>query len=112
MKYSRINAYRNMWIFVFFDLPVQTDKQRKNATKFRNSLLEFGFNMMQFSVYTRFVTSKQKANVYLRKINRIVPEDGFVSIFMITDKQYSQSINYWGKSEVKPNPIPGLFEIF
>lgn len=37
-----------MWLFVFFDLPVATKKQRKEATRFRKSLEKDGFTMMQF----------------------------------------------------------------
>ena len=38
MSFDRLNAYRVMWLFVFFDLPVTTKKQRKEATRFRKSL--------------------------------------------------------------------------
>ena len=51
MSENRINAYHVMWLFVFFDLPVTTKKERKDATQFRKSLEKDGFSMMQFSVY-------------------------------------------------------------
>ena len=53
MNYSRLNAYQIMWIFVFFDLPVTTKTERRKATRFRKDLLQDGFSMMQYSVYTR-----------------------------------------------------------
>jgi CRISPR-associated protein Cas2 len=46
MNQLRLNAYRIMWIFVMFDLPVGTDKERKAATDFRKKLLKDGFSML------------------------------------------------------------------
>ena len=39
-----------MWVWVLFDLPVLTSAERKRATRFRNDLLDLGFEMVQFSV--------------------------------------------------------------
>lgn len=44
----RLNAYRIMWLFVFFDLPTSTKKERKKASKFRKNLLDDGFNILFF----------------------------------------------------------------
>ena len=38
MTEFRLNAYHIMWLFVFFDLPTNTKKQRKNAVSFRKML--------------------------------------------------------------------------
>ncbi|MDE7469345.1 MAG: CRISPR-associated endonuclease Cas2, partial [Desulfovibrionaceae bacterium] len=48
-----VSGYRIMWILVMFDLPTVTREEQKRATEFRNSLLELGFQMMQYSVYIR-----------------------------------------------------------
>ena len=53
MSYERINAYHVMWLFVMFDLPVTTKKERKEAAVFRRNLEKDGFLMHQFSVYFR-----------------------------------------------------------
>ena len=42
-----------MRIVVFFDLPVVTAKEKKAAAKFRKFLIKDGYNMMQWSVYSR-----------------------------------------------------------
>ena len=57
-----------MWLVVLFDLPVGTKKERKAATKFRQHLLDLGFEMSQFSVYFRFCAGKEQADAYERKI--------------------------------------------
>ena len=45
---TALSGYRIMWVFVLFDLPVGTKKERKAATRFRHSLLDLGFEISQF----------------------------------------------------------------
>ncbi|MBN2520060.1 MAG: CRISPR-associated endonuclease Cas2 [Bacteroidales bacterium] len=103
MESVRLNAYHIMWVFVFFDLPVVTKKQRKKATQFRKILEKDGFTMMQYSVYIRHCASQESADLHVKRIKKAVPEEGQVSILMITDKQYGNIINLWGS---KFNPLP------
>ena len=46
-----LNGYAIMWLYVMFDLPVETKSQRRVAARFRKDLLKDGFTMHQFSVY-------------------------------------------------------------
>jgi len=103
MEHRRLNAYHIMWLFVFFDLPVTLKKDRKAASRFRKDLLKDGFSMMQFSVYNRHCASKESANVHLRRVKSLIPERGQVSILQVTDKQYGNIMNYWGK---RSDPLP------
>ena len=92
-----------MWLFVFFDLPVITKKERKMASGFRKNLLKDGFTMMQFSVYNRHCASKESAEVHIQRVKNFVPEKGQVSILEVTDKQYGNICNFWG---FKSKPLP------
>lgn len=92
-----------MWLFVFFDLPVTLKKDRKAASRFRKDLLKDGFGMMQFSVYNRHCASKESATVHVKRIKSFIPEKGQVSILQVTDKQYGDIMNFWGK---KSDPLP------
>lgn len=103
MEQTRLNAYHIMWLFVFFDLPVTLKKDRKAASRFRKDLLKDGFGMMQFSVYNRHCASKESANVHVKRVKSLIPEKGQVSILQVTDKQYGDIVNFWGK---KSNPLP------
>lgn len=98
----RLNAYRIMWLFVFFDLPTSTKKERKKASKFRKNLLDDGFNMLQYSIYIRHCASSESADVHERRVKGFMNEYGHVSILRITDKQYGNILNFWGK---KDNPL-------
>lgn len=101
-----------MWLFVFFDLPTNTKKERKAAARFRKDLLTDGFTMMQYSVYIRHCASSESADVHQRRIERIVPEEGQVSILRITDKQYGNIVNFWGKKTKSMTPAPKQLEMF
>lgn len=112
MNSERLNAYRIMWLFVFFDLPTETKKDRKNYTVFRKKLQQDGFSMMQYSVYIRHCPSKETADVHVKRVKKMLPPRGQVSITMITDKQYGGIVNFWGKGEKPLPPTPQQLEIF
>jgi CRISPR-associated protein Cas2 len=101
-----------MWLFVFFDLPVTTKKERKAASGFRKDLLKDGFTMMQFSVYVRHCASKESAEVHTKRIRRLVPEHGLVSILRVTDKQYGHIENFWGAKTLPLKEGPKQLELF
>ncbi len=112
MSYERLNAYHIMWLFVMFDLPVTTKKERKAAALFRKNLEKDGFVMHQFSVYMRFCGSLESAHVHIKRVKSFTPESGHVSILSITDKQYSNIVHIWGNIEKKSKPTPLQLEFF
>jgi len=112
MSETRLNAYHIMWLLVMFDLPTITKFDKKNSAKFRKDLEKDGFVMLQFSVYIRYCASLESANVHIKRIRRIAPNRGMISIVMITDKQYSGIINIWGKVEKKVSHTPLQLEFF
>ena len=97
MTEDRLNAYHIMWLFVFFDLPVTTKKDMKAASLFRKNLEKDGFSMMQFSVYIRHCASRESLEVHIKRVKSLLPESGKVSILSVTDKQYGDIYNFWGK---------------
>jgi CRISPR-associated protein Cas2 len=77
-----------------YDLPVCEDSDRKKASKFRQGLLDIGFEMSNFSVYCRWFGSKEQAAPYIDKIREFAPDNGgTISILAITDKQFGNIIN-------------------
>lgn len=101
-KQTRFNQYRIMWVMVFFDLPTETKKDRKAASKFRNSLLQDGFHMFQFSFYMRPCSSRENANVHINRVKSILPKHGQVGILSVTDRQFGMMELFWGQKEVEP----------
>lgn len=107
-----LNGYRIMWLFVFFDLPTNTKKDRRNAALFRKNLLKNGFTMMQYSVYMRHCASSESADVHEKRIQSILPPFGKVSVLRVTDKQYGNIMNFWGKAAALKEPSPMQLELF
>ncbi len=95
-----------------FDLPVVEKKERKAATDFRNTLLDLGFEMTQFSVYLRFCTSQAQADVLAKRVEAALPAGGKVNILFFTDKQYERIITFRGKSKQPPLKAPEQFDLF
>ena len=87
---KKTSGYRLLWMQVIFDLPVIEPKQRKDATDFRNRLLDLGFSMVQFSVYMRHIKDKEQSETFLKNISISVPHKGSVQVLVFTDKQYEQ----------------------
>ena len=101
-----------MWLFVFFDLPVTAKKERRQAARFRKDLMGDGFGMMQFSVYNRHCASKESAEVHIKRVKSFMPEKGQVSILAVTDKQYGNIQNFWGKKSAPLPEGPKQLEMF
>ena len=92
----RLNEYRIMWVLVFFDLPTETKRERKVAADFRKLLMRDGFTMFQFSIYLRHCSSRENADVHIRRVKNNLPPLGKVGILCVTDKQFGQMELYIG----------------
>ena len=101
-----------MWIVVMFDLPVVEKSERKAATNFRNSLLDMGFEMSQFSVYMRFCSSQHQIDTYCAQVEKNLPAGGKVNILQFTDKQYERIITFRGKAKQPSKKSPEQYELF
>jgi CRISPR-associated protein Cas2 len=109
---SRLNAYRIMWVLVFFDLPTETKSERKVASKFRKDILTDGFAMFQFSIYIRHCNSQENAAVHIKRVKAILPEKGHVGIISITDKQFGMMEIFRGKTIIKTPDTLQQLEMF
>lgn len=92
---------RFMRLIVMFDLPVITDKERKIATNFRKFLLDDGYIMMQFSVYSRICKNNDDLQKHINRLKIHSPKSGNIRMLQITEKQYSNIIMFAGSKEVE-----------
>ena len=109
---SRLNAYRIMWVLVFFDLPTETKKERKQASLFRKNLLKDGFSMFQFSIYVRHCASRENANVHTKRVKSMLPDNGHVAIMSITDKQFGMIELFYSAKATEHPDTPQQLELF
>ena len=104
-----LSHYRVMWVFAFFDLPVTTKRERQSATKFRQHLLDLGFEMVQFSVYSRVCPNTEKVKTLKRQVFYELPKNGKIDLLAVTDKQFENIMSFRGKSDKElPKKQPQL----
>jgi CRISPR-associated protein Cas2 len=112
VRYAMLSGYRIMWVWAIFDLPVLSKEERKEATGFRNALLDLGFEMVQFSVYARYCKSKERADAVAAQVGQLVPSEGKVDVLFFTDKQYELIQSFRGDpAKVRPEK-PDQFAMF
>lgn len=101
-----------MWVLVFFDLPTETKKDRKNYATFRKKMLQDGFSMFQFSMYLRHCSSMENADVHIKRVKKSLPEKGHIGIMTITDKQFGMMEVFRGTEKAEAIEVPQQLELF
>lgn len=94
-----------MRIIVFFDLPVVKKKERKVYSQFRRFLLNDGYDMVQYSVYSRLCNGNDMAEKHLKRLNQSLPVKGSVRCLTITEKQYEDMKFLVGTPSVKEQRV-------
>ena len=80
------------WLMAMFDLPVLLDEERKEATRFRNALLDDGFIMIQYSIYVRICKNQDDIFKHISRVKSFTPQKGNIRLLQVTEKQYEQMI--------------------
>lgn len=101
-----LDEYRIMWILVLFDLPTETKTDKRNYAKFRKAIMKDGFNMFQFSIYTRHCMSRENSDVHVKRVKSVLPPKGHIGILRITDKQFGEIEIFYGKKKETKNIKP------
>jgi CRISPR-associated protein Cas2 len=68
--------------------------------------------MFQFSIYLRHCSSRENAEVHIKRVKKMLPENGHVGVLSITDKQFGQMEIFFGKKETPLPNIPQQLELF
>ena len=98
--------YRFMRVVVLFDLPTGTKAERRQATRFRNFLLDDGFDMLQYSVYSRICPDRDNAETHLRRIKKVAPSEGSVRVLMVTENQFANMAIIVGEKTTQEQNVP------
>lgn len=80
---------RIMRLLVMFDLPTGNKAERRSYSAFRKFLIEDGYQMEQFSIYSRVTLSQESARSHLERLRDNLPPAGEVTVLQLTEKQYS-----------------------
>lgn len=79
-----------MRILVFFDLPVETSKERADYRAFRRFLIKSGFVMMQESVYSKIVLNNTVGESIKESVRKHCAKKGLVQMLTVTEKQFER----------------------
>lgn len=79
-----------MRLIVFFDLPIETQKNRHDYAVFRRYLIKNGFIMMQKSVYSKLVLNGVTSRAVREKVRQNLPSEGLVEMLEVTENQFSR----------------------
>lgn len=83
-------SYRFMRMLVFFDLPTETDADRREYRRFRKLLIRNGFLMLQESVYCKLLLNSTAQASITELLRRSRPAQGVVQLLTVTEKQFSK----------------------
>ena len=80
----------------------------KGIRALQKTLLEDGFTMMQYSIYSRHCASIDNAEMHVRRMGDRVPTEGEVRFLTITDRQFGRIQVFAGKKRhpTAPSPLP------
>lgn len=109
---ERLNQYKILWVFVFFDLPTETKKDRKNYALFRKNLQKDGFAMLQYSIYIRHCSSRENADVHIKRVKSFLAPKGEIVIFTLTDKQFGMMEFFRSQESASRPKTPQQLELF
>lgn len=84
-----MSRYDRLKIICLFDLPTDTNDEKRDYRIFRKALLKNGFVMVQFSVYMRTCPNREFAKKFLPKLRQQAPSSGNIRLLTVTEKQYN-----------------------
>lgn len=92
-------SYRYMRMLVMFDMPTETAEERKSYRKFRKFLLNEGFIMHQFSIYSKILLNGSANKAMIGRLKKNNPKRGLITILSVTEKQFSKMIYLNGNED-------------
>lgn len=87
-------------------------KTEKAISFFRKHMMAVGFQMFQFSIYLRHCSSKENADVHIKRVKPILPPKGDVGIMYVTDKQFGTMEIFQGRDLITVPDTTQQLELF
>lgn len=78
-----------MKLVLFFDLPVETSKNRRDYRNFRKGIVKEGFIMLQESVYYKLVINRTAMEYSKKRVKKLCPDEGSIFCLTVTEKQFN-----------------------
>lgn len=88
-----------MRMLLMFDMPTESVEDKKAYRKFRKFLINEGFLMHQFSIYSKLLLNSSSSNAMVRRLEQNNPQKGLITILTVTEKQFSRMIYLHGEKD-------------
>ncbi len=75
-----------------YDLPVVSEKDKKIYSKFRRFLLNDGYIMIQYSIYSRICKNHDDILKHINRIRQNTPDKGNIRLLQVTENQYNNML--------------------
>jgi len=105
-------GYQSLWVFVMFDLPTLTKEDKRVYRQFHDDLLELGFFMIQYSLYTRSCATDDRASTVRDNLVAKMPRRGEIRLMMFTDKQWARQEIFGAPVKKDPEEPPEQLSFF
>lgn len=92
-------SYRYMRLLLMFDMPTDTASDQKAYRKFRKFLINEGFIMHQFSIYSKILLNDTANKAMLARLKQNNPQRGLITLLNVTEKQFSRMIYLHGEQD-------------
>lgn len=92
-------SYRYMRMILMFDMPVETAEERKAYRKFRQFLIDEGFIMHQFSIYSKLLLNNSANNAMIERLKNHNPKKRSITLLTVTEKQFARMIYLCGERD-------------
>ena len=108
-----VNGWRVMWVIAVYDCPMIEREERRDYALFRKSLLQENFFQLQNSLYVRHFPTMAVAEATIQRIRLGIPAGAQVAFFLVTDKQYGMTREFFGPKPTRKKPNqPEQVELF
>lgn len=97
-----------MRLIVYFDLPVSSKEDKRQYARFRKFLLEDGYMMEQFSIYSRLVLSRDAVDAFVDRLKANLPRRGLVTAMLLSERQYASRyllMNTYNEDATEYRPV-------
>lgn len=96
---------RFMRLIVFFDLPTTSMAYKKAYVQFRKFLLRDGYDMLQWSVYSRITNGFDATEKHLKRLRANLPSEGSIRALQVTEKQFTEMKILLGERKIQEKII-------
>ncbi len=104
--------FKAMWLMCLFDLPVETEFEKREYSRFRKFLQSEGFQMIQYSVYIRPCPSQEHLETHRNRLERALPANGEVRLIPFTDYQFRKMHIFYSRQRKKVEEQPKELWLF